>query len=77
MNSLDEIRHRLQEIATTASTAAEALDASACDFLPPELARLAGALDGIAERLDAVCERLAAGVDPQGGTAICHGGGDG
>jgi hypothetical protein len=66
MNLLDAVRHRLQEIATTASTAAEALDAGRCDFLAPELSRLLGALDGVAERLEVVCERLAVGVDPQG-----------
>jgi hypothetical protein len=36
------------------------------DFLPGELARLPGALDGVSERLGDICERLAAGVDPQG-----------
>jgi hypothetical protein len=43
----------------------------AVDFLPPEVARLLGALDGVSERLGDVCERLAAGVDPQGN---CTGG---
>jgi hypothetical protein len=35
------------------------------DFLPPEVARLLGALDGVSERLADICERLAAGMDPQ------------
>jgi hypothetical protein len=66
MTTLASLRRRLHEIAATASTAAEALDACGVDFLPGELARLLGALDGVAERLADVCERLAAGVDPQG-----------
>jgi hypothetical protein len=53
-------------VQVTATTAAEALDAGSVDFLPGELARLPGALDGVSERLADVCERLAAGVDPQG-----------
>jgi hypothetical protein len=44
------------------------------DYLPPELARLLGALDGIAERLNAVCEKLAVGVDPLGTSAGVKGG---
>jgi hypothetical protein len=48
------------------STAAEALDAGSLDFLPGELARLLAGLDAPGDRLDVVCERLAAGVDPQG-----------
>jgi hypothetical protein len=35
------------------------------DFLPPEVDRLPGALDGVSERVADICERLAAGVDPQ------------
>jgi hypothetical protein len=75
MNPLDAVRHRLQEIAATASTAAEALDAGSVDFLSPEVARLLGALDGVAGRLGDICERLAAGVDPEG-RANCQGGVD-
>jgi hypothetical protein len=56
------------------STAAEALDAGSVDFLPPEVARLLGALDGVAERPADICERLGAGVDPQGGPAGVTGG---
>jgi hypothetical protein len=59
------IRHRLQEIATAATTAAEALDGAAVDFLPPELARVLGRLDGVQERLEEACGLLALGVDPQ------------
>jgi hypothetical protein len=61
------LRHKLQEISTAASIAAQALDACACDWLAPELGRMLGALDGIAERLTAVCDRLSAGIDPQRG----------
>jgi hypothetical protein len=43
------------------------------DFLPPELSRLLGALDGVAERLEVVCERLAVGVDPQGEKKVARG----
>jgi hypothetical protein len=66
MTTLASLRQRLQEIAATATTAAEALDAGSVDFLAPEVARLLGALDGVAERLADICDRLAAGVDPQG-----------
>jgi hypothetical protein len=45
-------------------------DSGGVDFLPPEVARLLGALDGVAERLADICERLAAGVDPQGGPTV-------
>jgi hypothetical protein len=48
MTTFTSLRQRLQEIAATASTAAEALDAGSVDFLPPEVARLPGALDGVA-----------------------------
>jgi hypothetical protein len=41
------LRDRLREIAATASTAAEALDDAPVDFLPPEVARLLGALDSV------------------------------
>jgi hypothetical protein len=63
---LIKVKIRLQEIAATASTAAEALDAGRVDFLPPDLGHVLGALDGVAERLEVVCEGLAVGVDPQG-----------
>jgi hypothetical protein len=49
-----------------ATTAAEALGAGSLDFLPGELARLLAGLDAAGDRLRDVCERLAAGVDPQG-----------
>ena len=55
-----------------AASPTEALDACFVDFLPPEVARLLGALDGVAERLADICERLAAGVDPQGNCAGGH-----
>jgi hypothetical protein len=66
MTTPSDLRARLQEIAATATTAAEALDAGSLDFLPGELARLLAGIDGVAERLADICERLAAGVDPQG-----------
>jgi hypothetical protein len=69
MNPLDAVRHRLQEIATTAATAAEALDAGRCDFQGGELARYQGRLDVLALRLTDVCDRLAVGVDPQAARA--------
>jgi hypothetical protein len=59
------IRHRLQEIATAATTAAEALDGAAVDYLDPEVLRLLWQLDHIEARLAKVCDRLSAGVDPQ------------
>ncbi len=65
MSHLDAVRQRLQEISTTAATAAEALDGAAVDFLDGELSRLLGRLDELAGRLCDVCEHLAAGVDPQ------------
>jgi hypothetical protein len=43
------LHHKLQEIATSASIAAQALEGCACDWLAPELGRLLGALDGVAE----------------------------
>jgi hypothetical protein len=67
MTPLDAVRQRLQEIATTATTAAEALDTCACDWLAPELGRLLGRLDAVAEGLADVCDRLSAGIDPQVG----------
>jgi hypothetical protein len=42
------------------------------DFLPPELTRLLGALDGVSDRRGDIFERLAAGVDPQGAPADRH-----
>jgi hypothetical protein len=68
MNTVADIKARLQEIAAAATTAAEALDAGRVDFLPPELARVLGRLDAVAERLEAACGLLALGVDPQ---ALC------
>jgi hypothetical protein len=65
MTTPSDLRARLHEIAGLASTAAEALDAGRVDFLPPEVARLLGALDGVSERLADIWERLAAGVDPK------------
>jgi hypothetical protein len=58
------VRHKLQEIGTAASIAAQALDGCSCDWLAPELGML-GALDAVAERLTAICDRLSAGIDPQ------------
>jgi hypothetical protein len=51
------VRHRLQEIAATATTAAEALDAGV-DFLDGELGRFLGRLDAMLATLGDVCERL-------------------
>ncbi len=66
MTPLAALKARLLEIASTATTAAEALDAGRVDYLPPELSRLLGSLDVLAGRLVELCERLAVGVDPQG-----------
>jgi hypothetical protein len=66
MTTLASLRQRLHEIAATASTAAEALDAGRVDFLPGELGRHLGRLDALAAGLAEVCELPAAGVDPQG-----------
>jgi hypothetical protein len=65
MNALDAVRTRLEEIAATATVAAEALGSGAVDLMPAELDRFAGQLDAIAGRLGDVCDRLAVGVDPQ------------
>jgi hypothetical protein len=73
MNPLDAVKHRLQEIAATASCAAEALDAGGVDFLDGELSRYLGRLDVLADRLADVCGRLALGVDPQGATRSPNG----
>jgi hypothetical protein len=59
--------HKLQEISTSASIAAQALDGCACDWLAPELGRLLGRLDAVAEGLADVCDRLSDGKDPQAG----------
>ncbi len=67
MSTLDSVRLRLLEISTAATVAAEALDAARVDFLDGELGRLLGRLDGVAERLVDACDRLAEGIDPQGG----------
>jgi hypothetical protein len=54
MSTFGALRHRLQEIATSATTAAEALDGCACDFLPPELHRFLVRLDALQANLEAV-----------------------
>jgi hypothetical protein len=59
------LRHKLEEISTSASIAAQALEGCACDWLPAELGRLLGRLDAVAEGLADVCDRLSAGIDPQ------------
>jgi hypothetical protein len=61
----EAIRRKLLEIASTADTAAGALDGAAVDFLEPGLDRYLLALDALAARLEDICSRLAAGVDPQ------------
>lgn len=65
MDPLDAVRNRLQEIALTASTAAEALEGGRVDLFEAELARLLVYLDAAAGTVVEVCELLAAGVDPQ------------
>jgi hypothetical protein len=40
------------------------------DFLPGEAARLLAGPDAAGDRLQAVCERLAAGVDPVRGISL-------
>jgi hypothetical protein len=65
--TVNDLRERLQEISATASIAAQALDGG-LDYLPGELPRLLMGLDAAHDRLQDVCERLAAGVDPQGAT---------
>jgi hypothetical protein len=67
MNALDAIRTRLLCIAATAETAAVALGAGAVDWLPPELERFALQLERVGARLADITDRLAVGVDPQGG----------
>jgi hypothetical protein len=66
MSILDVLRSRMEEIAATATTAAEALDAGRVDYLEPGIARLLGAVDAVADRMADLCDRLAVGVDPQG-----------
>jgi hypothetical protein len=66
MDAVASIKQRLLEIATAATTAAEALDAGSVDYLDPEVRRLAGALDVAADRLQELLARLALGVDPVG-----------
>jgi hypothetical protein len=71
VNTLEAIRSRLLDIAADATTAAEALDGAAADYLPAALPRLLTALDAVGERQGELLERLAVGVDPQraGGVA--------
>jgi hypothetical protein len=66
MIALTSLKAKLEEIATTAAVAAEALDAGRVNFLAPEVARLVGTLDILAGPLGDVCNRLAVEVDPQG-----------
>jgi hypothetical protein len=40
------------------------------DFLSPEVARLLAGIDAAGDRLDAACEKLAAGVDPVRGISL-------
>jgi hypothetical protein len=63
---LSAVRHRRQEIAVAATTAAEALDAGRVVFLPPELARVLGRLDAVVERLEAAYGLRELGVDLRG-----------
>jgi hypothetical protein len=70
--ALDAVKSLLRRIAVDATCAAEALEAAAVDFLPPDLARLAAALDAVSERLNGICERLSAGVDPSGPASCRH-----
>jgi hypothetical protein len=60
------IRARLSAIATHATTAAEALDfdGDALDLPPRQLAELLFELQGAAARIGAICDRLAASMDP-------------
>jgi hypothetical protein len=67
--TLTALKSRLRQIATDATTAAEAIDVGRCDFLDGELSRHLGRLDVLGMRLADVCEHLAAGVDPQGAPA--------
>jgi hypothetical protein len=60
MTTLASLRARLQEIAATASTAAEALDSGSVDFLPGELARLLAGLGAAGDPRRDLCERPAA-----------------
>jgi hypothetical protein len=50
MTTLQTLRDRLNEVAA-ASTSAEAFNTGRVDCLPPELARLAGALDVVVDPL--------------------------
>jgi hypothetical protein len=59
MDPVASIKARLLEIATAATTTAEALDAGRCDYLDPEVRRPAGALDVVGERLQVLLARLA------------------
>jgi hypothetical protein len=67
--ALADVRRRLLEIATTASTAAEALDAGRVDLFEVEVAPLLARKGAPAADLGDVCELLADGVDPQGAPA--------
>jgi hypothetical protein len=65
VSAVGAIRRKLLEIGAAADTAAGALDGAAVDFLEPELARHLASLEALATRLEDICSRLAAGVDPQ------------
>jgi hypothetical protein len=64
MNLADAIRQRLDILAAASATAAQALDGAALDLPEGALAELLGELEAPAGRLDLVCDRLGAGVDP-------------
>jgi hypothetical protein len=60
------LRDRLQQIATHAATAAEALDhdAAALDLHTRDLVEMLGMLNGMVARLSGIVERLAVAMDP-------------
>jgi hypothetical protein len=64
MSYPDAIRRRLGDLAAAAQTGADALDGAALDLPEGDLAELLGELEALAGRLDLVCDRLGAGIDP-------------
>jgi hypothetical protein len=64
MNLTAAIRRRLDALAAACATAAQALGGAALDLPEGTLAELLGELEALAGRLDLVCDRLGAGIDP-------------
>jgi hypothetical protein len=63
---LDSLRHHLDLLGASATTAAEALEGTQLDLPPSVVAELVLEVENLAGRMDLVLARLADAVDPMG-----------